>query len=172
MPVLSTDLIFYKSLGVADAQPSCGGGIDISAPLDKTGILNALFDDIDPTEASSGNREEFRLIYIRNNNSTDDLGSAVLSLLSDSTSPDTTITFGLDTAGHNINSSITIVDEIDSTDLLSGITFANTAINVGNGSNILASDTFTGVWISRSMTSPASGTSRDECVFQLAGSLL
>tara|TARA_R100001594_G_scaffold53735_1_gene87319 strand:- start:45893 stop:46420 length:528 start_codon:yes stop_codon:yes gene_type:complete len=172
MAVQNTDLVFYKSLAAAsgDSTPSCGGAIDGGSPLSAT--LHDLFDVIGAAEANGSNRTEYRLIYVRNDNSTDTLFDAFVDILTDSTSPDTTMAIGLDPAGYNTASSITLVDEIDSTNLLSGVSFvtAGSDLSVGDvADNDLANGHFRAIWIRRALTTPAASTPADTTQLRTRG---
>lgn len=172
MAVSDTDIIIYKSLGVSgDGAPSCGGAIDTNSPL--TEALNELFDSISASEANGSNKDEYRLVYIKNTHASDKLFLASLSIASDSSSPSTSISICLDAAGHNSASTITLTDEEDSDNKLSGLTFGVSSLDIGDEvDNTLSAGEFMPVWIKRSLVTPATSTPNDTATLLISGEVV
>ncbi len=170
MAIQDTDIVFYLSTANAgDGTPSCGGNISNNV----MGVaIHDLFDRIKAAEAQGSDKQEYRLIYIKNTHAGDVLFDALMDVFSDSSSPDTSVEIGLDPAGYNTASTITLVDEEDSTNLLSGVTFVGEGsdLSIGDATdNDLAADDFRGIWVRRSLTTPASSTPSDAGQFRVRG---
>lgn len=172
MAVLDTEIKYYLSTNPAgDGTPSCGGDINTGAEMGAS--IHDLFDRISASEANGSNKDEYRLIYVKNTNSTGDiLYDVLMDVFADSSSPSTQVAIGLDPAGANSNSTITLVDEEDSTNLLTGVTFVTSGsdLSIGNvADNDLAPDEIRAVWVRRSLTTPASSTPSDAGQLRVRG---
>lgn len=162
MAVTSADLKYYLSSASATSANNTGGGLvtsiggAISATEIVSGSNNNLFDAVSSAEAISG-RVEYRLVYVTNENVTPQtLYASRVFVLANTVAAETKIEIALDPAAVGSNSSITLVDEIDSTNLLSGLTFS-LASSFNNGLVIgdMPGGSKKAVWIKRTITAGA-----------------
>ncbi len=173
MAIDANELVFRFSLNTttdAARVPSCGGAPDISgAPISAGGVLNELFDRVTSSQALAGS-VEYRLVYVRNDNVAEVLFNAIARIVSDSSNPTTTLLWALDPAGVNGDSSITLLDEVDTTNLLSGLTFNTLAKDVGTGAgNDLPANGYHGIWLQRTVTAGTGSDAGDTAILRLEG---
>ena len=130
MAVIPADIKYFKSTDATTvANNTNGGTVDslggiISANEIATATNHNLFDAVISAEATAG-RIEYRLIYVTNANVTPQtLYDAKVFINTNTISADTTIEIALDPAAVGADSSLTLLDEIDSSNVLVGLTFS------------------------------------------------
>lgn len=176
MAVNSTDLKFYKSSASAQTAENTGGssitslGGAISGTEVTSGVLHELFDAVTADEAEFG-RVEYRCIYVVNNNVTPQtLYDARVFVSSDTTSDDSLIEIGLDTAAVGADTAISLTDEIDSDDKLAAIVFSPAA-DYDNGlviGDIVGNGGKKAVWVKRTINALA-GAATENAVITIQG---
>ncbi len=151
-------LKLYLTGGASNADPDASlGGVMSSEELSET-PLNNLFDDIDPDQAEVG-VTEYRAIGLYNDGDADAVGIEMW-FVSDSASPDTSVSVGVDATGTQ-----SIADEEDAPDSPT-ISFSQP----GSGSTLSLDDIEPGeerrIWFKRICGANAVNHNNDE--FELA----
>lgn len=178
MAVQATDLKFYRSIGastsannsLAGTVTSLGGAIDVDHEI-ISGVTHALFDAVPSSEATTG-RVEYRCVYIVNTNTVPQtLYNAKVYFNNLMTLNQSEIHIALDAAGVGLDSSITLIDEIDSSSKLSGFTWlaANTiATGLLIGDMTGAGASKKAVWIRRTIKAGAEA-GRESVMLRVVG---
>lgn len=137
--------------------------------VEGTNVLNNLWDDVTKDENLAGTTE-YRLIYVHNRGTTSFAAGKIYL----TGNPNATFEVALDPAAIGSDSTITLADEIDSTNQLSGVTFAafpttsGTALSLGG---TLAAGSKKGVWIKRTAAQiEGGGTVSENVVLNIIGS--
>lgn len=176
MSVQATDLKFYKSSASTTNANNTGGNLvgSIGGAISSTqlvsGQLHDLFDAVLASEALSG-RVEYRCIYVTNENTTPQtLYSSTLFIQSNTDSTFSTIDIGLDPAPGGSDSTISLTDELDSDNKLSGITFraANSFDNGLEIGDIAGNGGKKAIWVRRTILANAPAANED-AVLQFQG---
>lgn len=164
MAVIAADMLFLLSGGAVNTDPEASLGGEISSE-EVSSALNGLFNTVTADEASSGSTK-YRCIYLQNINGVDTLSAIKLWIQSNTSSPDTTISIGLDPAGKN-GDAVTIADENSAP---AGVTFSAPA-DAGSGLDIgdLASADFYGFWIRRTVSPGAASDAADTTQLRISG---
>ena len=161
MPILNTEFKYFKSsFGVG-----LGAAIDLAAPI-VDASLNNIFDNVSPSEANDGD-VEYRCIYVRNENATIDLLSAVAYIDSNTTSSDTTIEIGLGTSGAN-GVEQTIPDEETAPGSVVFTSPADAASGLIMGT-ISASNGHYPIWIKRTVAATSNPLTSDQFTIAVQG---
>ncbi|CAM0071080.1 hypothetical protein VPHF86_0348 [Vibrio phage F86] len=168
MPILSGDLKFKKSLHEVAAGVDNGNthdlavsslGLGVSTDELTSGLLHDLFDAVPSSEASAG-RVEYRCIYVENDHASLTLYDSKIFISSNTDSSGTTIEIGVDPVSVNGEDSlIALVDEVDSSNLLSSVVWS-TSPTFDNGLSLgnLAAGEQRAVWIRRTINSATVAT--------------
>jgi len=156
MPVSASDIVFYYS---GDGTPSGSLGGAITSNAVPSSGTNIIFDDVDASEASSGDTE-YRCIYVKNTNATDTLYSAKVFISQSTTSADDEVYIALDSAGIGDGTTTgvatTIADESDSGGALTGLTFSHpTDYSTGLLIGDLGPGQCQAIWIKREVSAGA-----------------
>lgn len=165
MPVAPSDIKIYYSGGASNSNPSASlGGTKSSVEVSNT-PLNNLFDDVNETEASTGDTE-YRCFYVQNTHGTDSLLNAAIYIASNTPSADTAITIGLDPAGVS-GTATTIANEGAAP---AGVTFS-TAANAGAALAIgtLAAGAYQAIWVRRVVDADAVAAASDQFTLRVTG---
>ena len=96
MPIIASDIKYYKSTKTVDGKASLGGAITVTEIVEAT--LNNLWDDVEGAEASSGDTE-YRCIYVKNTHGSLTLQNAVLWITQLTVSPDDEIDIAKGSSG-------------------------------------------------------------------------
>ena len=144
--------------GASNSDPDLSlGGVQSSAVVSST-AMNNLFDNVSPDEASAGDTE-YRAVAVRN---TGDAAATLVEIYmsTETSSPSSQIDLGSE--GVDPGSPISLADESDSTNQLSGITFThNTSASKLSLSDIPAGSECR-IWLERTISASAGNTSNDE----------
>lgn len=100
MSVLASDIKFYLTGGVANADPNASLGA-LTSTTQVSGALHGLFDAVAPDEATAGD-SEYRAIDVKNTNVADTLYGAVAYITTETTSASTAIQIGLDATTQSV----------------------------------------------------------------------
>lgn len=128
MAVVASDIKYMLSGGAANTDPndSLGGKIS-NTEIVMSPDLNNLFDDVSAEQALTGS-VEYRCLYIKNDNGSDNLTSGKVWISANTPSAGTEIAIGLDPAGvgdgDTTGEATTIVNE---TTAPTGVTFSSPA---------------------------------------------
>lgn len=178
MPIVSGDLKFNKSLHTVAASVGNGNthdleieslGLGVSLDELVSGQLHGLFDAVPSAEAQDG-RVEYRCIYVVNTHATLTLYDAKIYIATNTSSADTTIDIALDlVSGNGEDSTIALVDEVDSSDLLSAAVWGahptyESALELGN----IAAGEQRAIWIRRTINA-GTAASADAATLALRG---
>lgn len=175
MSISSSDLVFYKSENSVTSDNntdstevgSLGGGITVNTIASDT--LDALFDDATADELSAG-YTDYRCIYLSNKNQISTLYSPAVFIKTASTDSNTTFSLALDPAGVDAESEISLADEIDSTNLLSSLTFTSpTSYDDGLTFDNLDPNGYIAVWIKRTITAGNTNTGTVNVLISFTG---
>lgn len=153
MPIVNTDIKYRLSGGAANSTPSASlGGAKSSTEMDST-----LFDDVNSTEAASGDTE-YRCVYVHNNHGSLTMESAKIWLTANTPSADTAVSIGLGTSAINATEQ-TVADEGTAP---SGVTFSapsseGTALSLGN----IPAGQHKAVWIRRVVNASSAAYTND-----------
>ena len=162
--MLSTDIKYYLSGGVANTNPnlSLGGAI---SNTEVSSTLNGLFDVVSPEEASDGDIE-YRCIWVKNNNITETLYNAYLYISSETTSIDTSVKLAYDSAGLQ-----TIINE-NTAPSSPALTFsAATTKLTGTAIGNLAPGIAKMIWLQWTVTAGASKLNSDAGALVITGGI-
>ena len=162
MAVADTDIKFYYS-GDGTAKGSLGGAItENEVPSSGT---NIIFDNVDASEAESGD-VEYRCIYIKNTHPSDTLYDARVFIAQDTVSEDDEIDIGLDSAGKN-GTATSIADESTAP---SGVTFSHpTTYDDGLQLGDLGPGEYYAIWIRRTVNAGASALANNNYMIKVQG---
>lgn len=176
MSVQATDLKFYKSsASTTNANNTSGNlvgsiGGAISTTQITSGQLHDLFDAVLASEAQAG-RIEYRCIYVVNSNTTPQtLYDARVFVQTNTVSADSSIEIALDPAAVGTDSTISLTDELDSDNKLSGLTFSP-ASDFDNGlviGDVAGNGGKNAIWIKRTINAGASAAN-ESAVIQFQG---
>lgn len=166
MAVIATDMKCYLSGGSGNTSPAAAlGGAISTTEINNAVPLDNLFDDVNDTEAASGDTE-YRCFYIKNTNGASALASAAVYIASNSPSADTTVQIGLDAAGVN-GTATTIANESAAP---AGVSFSSAA-NAGAALSIgsMAANAYIGVWMKRVVDADAAAAASDPVSIRITG---
>ena len=157
MPIITSELKYYES------TDNLGGGFVATEII--SGELHNLFDAIGSNDAVIGDIS-YRCIYFKNTNVSLTLASALIYIVSDTLSDDSTIAIGLGTSDINgIEQSI--VNEYAQP---LGITFTElTGENNGLLIGHLISGAHKAIWLRRTILPDAAAVSNDSCSISVKG---
>src|SRR6266487_666432 len=151
MVATNDDITFWLSGGAANGDPalSIGGAISTSLVGQiSSGRLGNIWDFVSKTEASTGLKEEYRCMYVKNVNASDSIKQMRLFFESKNSDQDIGIFMGLDPAGKN-GTPATIANE---TVAPTGVTFSSpTNYNSGLVLGKLKAGEFFPFWIKRTI---------------------
>ncbi|CAM0002360.1 hypothetical protein VPHD479_0424 [Vibrio phage D479] len=174
MAVTPTDLNYYKSsvtstVGNTNGRTIESLGGDITNDRLITGTFHNLFDSVTAAEAAAG-RTEYRCIYVKNDNGLQTLYDAVFWISLAATGVDTLIEIAPDPAADDTTSAIALVDEIDSTNQLAGITNWTQAPDEANAIQIgdLPAGRAKAIWVRRAITAGQPALT-DSCILSIRG---
>lgn len=160
MPISPTELRFFKS----SSGTSLGGPISVTEIV--SNVINNLFDNVNSSEALSGDTE-YRCFYVQNSNSTIPLLNAVIYVLSNTTSEDTEIDIGLDPVG--VNSTAPAIANESTAPV--GVIFSkaenfSNALDIGTLSE---NGGYQAVWIRRTVSANAAAIAEDSATITIQG---
>ena len=165
MPIVGTDIKYFFS-GGSSATDGTGswGGVKSTTEL-TSGKLHDLFDLVNASEALVGDTE-YRAIYIQNTHASLTLSSAVVWIVSSTTSADTTISIGEGTGG----TSSAITSTANENTAPSGVSFTEpttkaTGVVLGN----IAAGAWRGIWIRRTVAVSTVAYSSDTATIRIEG---
>lgn len=132
MPIANTDIKYYLSGGASNNLPASSLG---GARSTTTEMASDLFDDVNSTEASSG-ETEYRCIYVYNGHGSLTMENTKIWIQVNTPSPDTVVNIGLGTSVINGTEQGPVADENTAP---SGVTWPGTppssegtALTIGN----------------------------------------
>lgn len=162
MPIVDTDIKqFMCPAGNSNPNNCLGGTISDTEITDD--LDNNLFDDVAGIEAQAGDAE-YRGRYFKNNHATLELQNTRVYIATQTTSPDDSISIGLDPAGSGDGSTTGIMTTIaDESTPPAGVTFSEPA-TYGAGlpvSGVTAQKVF-GLWDRRTVTPGAAAIDANE----------
>ena len=161
MPIAASELKYYKS------SSGVGLGGPISAVQITTGNINNVWDDVSSVEAAAGD-EEYRCIYVKNENALIDLINSVLFVDFATPSDDTSLEIGVGIAGVGGAEQV-IPDEVTAP---GGVAFFNTAVDFANAlvlGTIPKNGGYIGVWLKRIVDAGADAYANDGATLAVAG---
>ena len=157
MPILTTDIKFYKSTG------GLGGAITVTEIT--SGNLHDLFDEVSSPEALAGDTE-YRCIYAKNTHGTLSLTDAVAYILSASSNPENTISIGAGTSAVNDVEQVIGNEGIVPT----GVVFQT---STGSGNSVvlgtLPAGEYKAIWLGRLTASSAAAVSNASASIEVEG---
>jgi hypothetical protein len=169
MAVTAADMKFKYSGGAANAlATACLGGVRSSVDI-PAGSQN-LFDDVTPSEATSGDTE-YRCFYVYNDNDTDTINAVKVWMNGDTPAPGTVGALGLDpaTAGDGQTTGVAVVIANEQTApagvAFSAATSEGAALDIGS----LGPNQGRAVWMRRTVSAAAAAYAGDGAVLQLKG---
>lgn len=159
MSVVNTDIEYRYSGGASNSSAAaCLGGAISTTTQVVNAVKNSLFDDVNTTEAASGDTE-YRGIYIKNANGTTTLQDARIYISAATSSADDELDIGIAVEGVSA-SMATITDENTAP---TSVTFSRpSTYSAGlqlNSSTGLAAGAYRGVWVRRTVNAGAAATS-------------
>lgn len=165
MAIVASDLKFYLSGGAANADPNASLGGAISNTEITSAALHNLFDRVSGDESAAGD-VEYRGLYFKNTHGSLTLQSAVVWLVSNTPSADTSIDIAL--AGEGLNATMeTIVNE--STAPVGESFSAPASKGAGLSLTNVPSGQYYGIWVRRTVTLGAAAYSDDNAVLRVEG---
>jgi len=165
MAIIASELKFYLSGGAGNTDPDAalGGVISTTEVVDDT--LNNLFDDVSGAEHSAG-ETNYRCIYVKNTNGSDEAFNSKLYISSNSTGVDSSLEIGLDLAGLNAEAD-TIPDEDTAPDPAVTFTTADGYANALDLSGVPAGEYYA-IWVKRIIAAGATAQALDEATLTLS----
>ena len=149
MAVIGSEIKFYQTTG------GLGGAKLVAEVAD-------LFGDVTGAEAAAGS-VNYACCYVENTNGVDTLTAADIS--NDETpSLDTDVAIALDVAGLNAVAA-TIADSDDSTNQVSGLTFGDGPLVIGD----MAAGDYIAVWVRRTVNAGAGSMAGDGVTLTVSG---
>lgn len=166
MAVIAADMIMRLSGGASNSDPNAAlGGAQSSVPVDFGTPLNNLFDNVTPTEATTG-VIDYRCIYLRNTNGTDIIDDVAVYIHSNTPSSTTKVQIGLDPAGID-GEATTIVNENTAP---SGVTFSDAAtVGAALAIGTLEAGEAQAIWIKREVTAGTAAAPNDPFTLRMTG---
>jgi hypothetical protein len=165
MPISEANLRMYLSGGGGNSDPAASLGGDISSTELVNG-LNNLFGDVSGDEALAG-VTDYRCIYFRNLDSdADGLIDPFTRVSSDTPSPDSTISLGLDPAGKNAQAQTVA----SATDAPIGVSFSGGNIPLPSGPYI--QNDYVAIWVRRVVNAGANPSSSNPAVIEITGDMI
>lgn len=167
MAVIVTDMKYRLSGGASNALATAAlGGIMSSVGI-TPGASENLFDNVNAGEATAGDTE-YRCFYVFNSNAADTVNDVKVWINTNTPSPSSEVTIGLDPVGNGNGSTTGVATTIaNESTAPAGVTFAlaansGAALAIGN----LGPLTGRAVWAKRTVTAGAPAYANDG--FQLA----
>lgn len=165
MPIVGTDIKYFFSGGSSATDGTGSWGGNKSTTELTSGKLHDLFDLVNASEALAGDTE-YRAIYIQNTHASLTLSSAVVWIVSSTTSADTTISIGEGTGG----TSSAITSTANENTAPSGVSFTEpttkaTGVVLGN----IAAGAWRGIWIRRTVAVSTVAYSSDTATIRIEG---
>lgn len=163
----SNSLLIVAVMVAGDVQWLAGGADNLGgAPGAAITDPRTVFDDVLASEAAPGDTE-YRLIYIKNAHTVQQLSGAVAWIQSNTSSPDTTLAIGVATEAVNANVGA-IANEQTAP---AGVTFgAPTNNGTGFALGDLPVAAFKGLWLRRTVSANAAATGTDAATIGWQGS--
>lgn len=157
MPIVSTDIDYHLSGGVANADPSLSlGGAISSIQIVDAGLHN-LFDVVSGDESSSGD-SEYRCFYVKNNHGSLTMQNTTIWVQSESPSADSDELIGLGSSAVGAVEQ-TVVDESTAP---SAVVFSQANLEAGA---LIIGDIPAGshkaIWIRRDISAAAAAANSD-----------
>lgn len=163
MPVLAAEVQFYKSTQVGSGAVASLGGA-ITANVITSSLLNDLFDNVTPAEATNG-ATNYRCIYVQNTNATTILQALELFITTNAPNANVNCAIGLDPAGLN-GTATTIANEEAAP---AGVAFTEPTSIAPLVVGDLAATEYFPFWIRRVVTPGATASAGDNLVLGFAG---
>lgn len=165
MAIVSTDIKFYLAGGASNSDPNASLGGAISSTEITTATVNNLFDRVTGAESSAGDTE-YRSFYVKNTHGILTLQSAVIWIVSNTPSTDTTIDIGLAAEGANATLATIGNESTAPTSVsFSAPSSAGTGLSLGD----LAAGQRYGIWVRRTVNASASAYADDNVVLRVQG---
>jgi hypothetical protein len=170
MPIVATDIVYRLSGGAANAavNSSIGGIMSSTAMVDAT-VAN-LFDNVTGDQTAVG-YTNYRCFYVRNSHATITWQNVKVWINSNTTSPDSDASIGLDAAavGNGSTTGVAATPANDTT-APAGVAFTQPttkagALTIGD----MAPGTAKAIWVKRVVTAGAAAFNADTMVVRTEG---
>lgn len=154
MPIANTDIVYRLSGGGANSTPA----LSLGGAKSSTVASTDLFDDVNSTEAASGDTE-YRCIYVHNNHGSLTMENTVVWIQSNTPSTATAVRIAAGTSAINGTEQGPLATEATAPSGVTWSTAANegAAVSLGN----IPSGQHKAVWIERVVTAGATAYSND-----------
>lgn len=163
MPILTSEIQIRLTGGASNSDPnlSLGGAVSSTALVDNT--LHNLFDEVGGSESLAGDIE-YRIVAVRNGNSSLTMKNTKVYISQDSTNANSELDIALDGNGLNTEPE-TLTDESDTP---TGETFTHPTdyaggLNMGN----IPNGQYYGLHFRRTITAGAGASTPDEARFKV-----
>lgn len=166
MPIVASDMKFFFSGGSSATDGTGSWGGNKSTTELTSGKLHDLFDLVNASEALAGDTE-YRAIYFQNTHASLTLSSAVLWIVSSTTSADTNIAIAQATNGTS-SAIVSTANEGTAPGVVGSFVEATTkatGVTLGN----IAAGAWVGIWIRRTVAVSTVAYSSDTATIRIEG---
>lgn len=161
MPIIPSDLKFYLSGGAANTNPNNSLGGAISSTQVVSNKLHNLFDVVNNLDSVNG-AIEYRCIYVKNTSFDFILQNTKLTILSNTSSPDTSIEVSWGTSAIN-GTEQTVANETTAPTGMSWTTGTTTSIGT------LQAQGHKAIWIKRIVNTNSDSYNNDTTIIKVFG---
>ena len=161
MAVANTEIKIYLSGGGSNTDPN----LSLGGAISTTEWGSNIFDNVDSTEASTGDNE-YRCVYVKNTNATDTLYDAIVWISVNTPSSYSEVQIALADEGVGATAETVVNESTAPTGpSFSEAASSTTALSLGD----LAPGAYYGVWIRRTITANAPAFANDTFTLTVRG---